>query len=173
MIILVYLIMALLRIFTVKESKEFLENLRKTAKSHRVKTRILFLLLKQSDQIESQKDLAKYLNVSESSLRRWAKVYSESGLSEMLKISNGGKRRMVITPDIHKGLEEKLNNSSDPLLGYNDALAWVDLHYGKRFKYNTLRTYMKRHFGSKLKAPRKSHYKKDDKAIEVFKKLSI
>lgn len=105
-----------MRIFKVKESKEFLENLRKTTKYHRVKTRILFLLLKQSDQIESQKDLVKYLNVSESSLLRWAKVYSESGLSEMLKISSVGKRIIVVTPDIHKGLEEKLNNSSDPLL---------------------------------------------------------
>lgn len=164
--------MALLRIFTVKESKEDLENLRKTTKSHRVKTRILFLLLKQAHPIDSQKELATYLNVSESSLRRWAKVYSDSGLSAMLKISNGGKRRMVITPDIHKGLEDKLKNSSDPLLGYNDAVAWVELHHGKRFKYNTLRTYMKRHFGSKLKIPRKSHYKKEDKAIAVFKKLS-
>jgi transposase len=164
--------MALLRTFIVKESKDYLETLRKKSKSHRVKTRILFLLLKQSDQITKQSDLALHLNVSESSIRRWAKIYSESGLETMLKISNGGKRRMVVTPDIHIGLEEKLKNSSDPLLGYNDALAWVELHYGMRFKYNTLRTYMKRHFSSKLKIPRKSHYKKEEKAIAVFKKLS-
>ena len=164
--------MALLRTITVKESTDYLNDLRKTSKSHRVKTRILFLLLKKSKQFTNQKDLSIYLNVSESSLRRWAKVYTDSGLVVMLKISNGGKRRMVITPDIHKGLEAKLQNSSDPLLGYNDALQWVELEYGKRFKYNTLRCYMKRHFGSKLKVPRKSHYKKDDQAVEVFKKLS-
>jgi transposase len=156
--------MSLLKLFIVKESKSYLENLRKKSKSHRVKTRVLFLLLKKSRRITKQSDLALYLNVSESSIRRWAKIYSESGLETLLKISNGGKRRMVITPDVHAGLEDKLKNSSDPLLGYNDALAWVELHYGKRFKYNTLRTYMKRHFGSKLKTPRKSHYKKEDKA---------
>jgi hypothetical protein len=50
-------------------------------------------------------------------------------------------------------------------------LQWVETQYGKKIKYNTLRTYMKRHFGSKLKVPRKFHYNKDDKAIEVFKKL--
>lgn len=164
--------MALLRTFVVKESTSYLENLGKRSKSHRVKTCVLFLLLKQSEEITKQRDLALYLNISESSIRRWAKIYMESGLESMLKISNGGKRRMVITPDVHKGLEVKLKNSSDPLLGYNDALAWVEIHYGKRFKYNTLRTYMKRHFGSKLKIPRKSHYKKEDKAIAVFKKLS-
>lgn len=163
--------MAILRILKIKESKSDLESLRKTSKSHRVKTRILFLLIKQSKQEMSQKNLALHLNVSESSLRRWAKVYSESGLESMLKISNGGKRRMVITPDIHASLASKLENSSDPLLGYNDALQWVETQFDRKFKYNTLRTYMKRHFGSKLKVPRKSHYKKDDKAIAVFKKL--
>ena len=37
-------------------------------------------------------------------------------------------------------------------------------------KYNTLRTYLIRHFGTKLRMPRKSHYKKDEQAIEAFKK---
>lgn len=164
--------MALLKEIQVKESKEYLENMRKASKSHRVKTRLLFLLLKQSKKYSTQKDLASYLNVSESSMRRWANVYNESGLESMLKISNGGKRRMVITPDVHKGIELKLKNSSNPLLGYNDAIQWVQIEFGKTFKYNTLRTYMIRHFGSKLKVPRKSHYKKDDKAVEAFKKLS-
>ncbi|MFQ3296275.1 MAG: transposase [Polaribacter sp.] len=139
--------MAILRVLHIKEFKSDLEILRKTSKSHRVKTRILFLLLKQSKQKMSQEKLALQLNVSESSLRRWAKVYSESGLEEMLKISNGGKRRMVITPDVHAGLAIKLQNSSDSLLGYNDAFQWVEIQYGIKFKYNTLRTYMKRHFG--------------------------
>jgi hypothetical protein len=31
----------------------------------------------------------------------------------MLKISNGGKRRMVITPEVHKGLEKKLKDISN------------------------------------------------------------
>lgn len=164
--------MALLRIFSVKEEKQYLETLRKSSKSHRVKTRILFLLLKQSGEISVQKELATYLNISESSLRRWAKVYSESGLEVLLKISNGGKRRMVVSPEVHQGLASKLNNSSDPLLGYTDAIAWVKEHYDITLKYNTLRTYMKRHFGTKLKVPRKSHYKKDEQAITVFKKPS-
>ncbi|MGY0408373.1 MAG: hypothetical protein ACWIPJ_08480 [Polaribacter sp.] len=39
-------------------------------------------------------------------------------------------------------------------------------------KYNTLRTYLIRHFKTKIKVPRKSHYKKDDQAIEAFFKTS-
>jgi transposase-like protein len=95
--------MAILRVPHIKEGKSDLDILRKTSKSHGAKTRILFLLLYQSKQKMSQEQLALHLNVSESILRRWSKVYSESGLEKMLKISNGGKRRMVITPDVHKG----------------------------------------------------------------------
>ena len=64
--------MALLRTIIIKERKIDLEQLRKDSKSHRVKKRILFLLLKQSNQFTSQKDLALHLNVSESSICRWA-----------------------------------------------------------------------------------------------------
>lgn len=92
-----------------------MEQLRKDSKSHHVETRILFLLLKQSKQFTSQKDLALHLNVSESSILRCAKVYTDIGLESILQISNGGKRRIVITPEFHKGLEEKLKNSSNPL----------------------------------------------------------
>jgi hypothetical protein len=46
--------MAILRVLEIKECKSDLEILRKTSKSHRVKTRILFLLMKQSKQKMSQ-----------------------------------------------------------------------------------------------------------------------
>lgn len=156
----------------IKESKQELENLRKSKKTEREKTRILFLLLKLGSRFNSQKELSEYLHVSESTLRRWTNTYNEFGLDKLLTIPLGGKRREVITPSIHSALKLKLEDSTNCLLGYNDAVDWVYHHYGVQIKYNTLRTYMKRHFGTKLKIPRKSHYKKDKQAIEVFKKLS-
>mgnify|MGYP000285959294 CR=1 FL=1 len=162
--------MALPRKLIIKESIDFLETLRRTSKSHRVKTRILFLLLKHEGKYTNQKDLSTFLDVSESSVRRWAKVYSESGLEEMLKISNGGKRREVVTGDIHDALKIKLNDSNNPFQGYTDAVLWVEHKFNRKIKYNTLRTYMIKQFGSKLKSPRKSHYKKDPDAEAFFKK---
>jgi len=35
-----------------------------------------------------------------------------------------------------------------------------------------LRHYVKRHFGAKLKVPRKSHIRKDKEAVATFKKSS-
>jgi transposase len=156
----------------IRESKSELELLRKESKSQRKKTRILFLLLKLESRYKSQKALSEYLNVNESTIYRWSKTYKESGLKQLMHIPLGGKRREVVTSLIHKGLKDKLADSENALLGYNDAVNWVEKNYSIRLKYNTLRTYMKRHFGTKLKVPRKSHYKKDEQAIKVFKKLS-
>jgi hypothetical protein len=75
----------------------------------------------------------------------------------MLTISNGGARRNSVPKDVHKGLAKKLYDSDDPLLGYRDAVRWVQENYDLEIKYNTLRTYLFRHFKTKLKEPRKSH----------------
>ena len=91
-------------------------------------------------------------------------------MSQLLTISNGGKRREVTTPNIHKSLETN-SDSENSLLGHNNAFEWVQEEFGMVLKYNKLRTYMKRRFKTKLKVHRKSHYKKDDQAIELLKNL--
>lgn len=158
--------------FTLSESISELKSLRKKANSYRIEQRLLFLIYKDDNKFKTREDLAEYLNVSEGTLRNWSKTYVESGLNGLLKISSGGANNVKITSELHKQLESKLHNSTDPLLGYHHAVRWVRDEFGIELQYNTLRTYMKRHFGTKLKVPRKSHYKKDEKAIEVFKKPS-
>ena len=164
--------MKLRKKFIIKESDLELDKLLKSTKDLRVRMRIMFLILRYSPRFKNHKELAEYLGISSRSLFRWEDVYNESGLYQMLKISNGGKRREVVTQEIHAGLKIKLNDSLNPFLSYNRAIKWVKSEYNIDIKYNTLRTYMKRHFGTKLKTPRKSHYKKDEEAIEVFKKLT-
>ena len=156
----------------MKETIKELETLRSNTKSYRLKTRLLYLIIMNDVRFSTLDSLSQHLDVSVSSLRRWRIVYQTKGLDQLLIISNGGKRREVVTVDIHKGLEKKVNNSDDPLLEYNHAIEWVKDEFGVVLKYNTLRTYMKRHFKTKLKIPRKSHYKKNDQAVELFKKPS-
>jgi transposase len=154
----------------VKEEIEELKSLRTREKNHRLKTRIQSLILTKENKFKTREELANHLGVGVSSLYRWTEVYKESGIEAMLKISNGGLRRKSITKEVHQGLEEKLKDSTKPLLGYFDAQQWVQDTYSIEYKYNTLRTYMIRNFKTKLKTPRKSHYKKDEQAIEAFKK---
>ena len=56
--------------------------------------------------------------------------------------------------------------------GYNNAVLWIQQEFGYEIKYHTVRSFMIRNFGSKLKTPRKSHYKKDEVAFDTFKKTS-
>jgi len=156
----------------IKESLTELKSLHKKTKNYRQKIRIRNLILTKEKKFKDRETLAKYLGVGASSLYRWTKTYRNSGIEAMLTISNGGKRREVITSSMHQALEEKLNDSSTPLLGYWDAVIWVEEQFGQKIKYQTLRSYMKKNFGTKLKMPRKSHYKKDEQAIEAFKKTS-
>lgn len=157
---------------TIKESSEELTRLYKTTKNYRQQLRIKSLLLTQEGRFKNREELASFLGVSTKTLFNWTASYKSSGLEAMLSISNGGKRREVITPDIHEGLSKKLQDSSNPFKGYWEAVEWVEEHFGVSINYRTLRSYMKKHFGTKLKTPRKSHYKKDEQAIEAFKKTS-
>jgi len=156
----------------IQESVSFLESLFKSTKNFRKRLRISSLILTKTKKFKTRAELAKYLGVNPTTLYQWTETYRNFGLDKMLEISNGGKRREVITSDIHKIIEEKLNDSENPFLGYKDAQLWFIEEQGIELNYHTLRSYMKREFNSKLKKPRKSHYKKDEQAIEAFKKTS-
>jgi transposase len=154
----------------IKETAESLQELYRKEKDRRIRARLKCLILIQDKKFSSQRQLANYLGVDYATVKRWLKQYREEGLQSLVVLHSGGKRRSVINAELHQILERKVNDSSDPFLGYWDAVLWVKKVHGIDLKYNTLRTYLIRHFKTKLKSPRKSHYKKDDKAIEAFLK---
>lgn len=156
----------------IKEDLPYLKSLRNKEKNHRIKTRLQSLILTKEKKFKRRIDLANHLGIGIASLDRWTRVYKKSGLNAMLTISNGGVRRNSVPKEVHQGLEKKVYNSSDPFLGYWDAVLWVKATYGIDLKYNTLRSYLIRNFKTKLKEPRKSHYQKDEQAIEAFKKTA-
>ena len=156
----------------VKESLDELYSLKKKVKNHRLKVRVLFLILEKENKFKIREELAKYLDVNDSTLLRWGISYNKKGISDFIKISIGGNKKSIIPANVHDGLKLKTHDSNTPLRGYWDAVNWVKEEYSFDIKYNTLRTYMIRNFSTKLKVPRKSHYKKDEQAIEVFKKPS-
>jgi len=156
----------------IEESLSTLKTLRKKEKNQKKKLRLLSLILTKENRFSRRVDLAEYLGVNIDTLNTWTKKYKEHGLTGLLSINSGGKRRESIPQSIHKEIECKLNDSNHPLQGYTDAVSWVKQEFGYEIKYHTLRAFMIRNFGSKLKIPRKSHYKKDEVAIDTFKKTS-
>ena len=156
----------------ILESVTELENLFKTHKNFKIRQRIKSLIYTKEQKFTTQKALAEFLDIDYATLKRWFKKYKVNGINSLLKLESGGNYKGVISKELHLSLEQKLNDSNNPLLGYWHAVQWVKDTHNQDIHYQTLRGYLIRHFQSKKKHPRKSHYKKDEQALEVFKKTS-
>jgi transposase len=154
----------------IQESILALEKAFKSSSNFKVRQRIQSLLLLKQKKFKRQVDLAEYLGIGHSTLRSWIKQYKEFGFQSLTTLQSGGNYKGIIGESLHSALETKVNDSENPLLGYWHAVDWVKEHFNQSINYQTLRAYLIRHFKTKLKSPRKSHYKKDEQALEVFKK---
>ena len=85
----------------------------------------------------------------------------------------GGFKKSVISKEEHEKIANKLNDPKNGIRGYTELLEWVKTALSKDMKYITLVKYAERHFGSKIKVARKSHVKKDEEAVDAFKKTSL
>lgn len=123
----------------------------------------------------SKRQLMENLGVCSQSVHNWRTAYKEGGIEALLNNGRKGKvgRISVISKDEHLSLEKKLKDPHNGLVGYVELREWFNKEFNKDVKYNTLLKYSERHFSSSVKAARKSHVKKDEKAVEVFKKNSL
>lgn len=123
-----------------------------------------------SKRFKTRKELAEYLNINPRTQERWVLQYINHGIDGLLSDAPKNLRSRIITPEIHKGLEARVNSQTNPFLGYWDAQEWVFQECGVEVKYHLIRHYLIQHFKVKLKSPRKSHYKKDEHAEKAFLK---
>jgi len=156
----------------IKESILDLKKLKSQQGTLSKQKRVLCLIHILECKFKTKKELSTYLGVSIRTQERWLSKYRIAGLESMLTDKPKNKGSKIITKEIHQGLALKVNNSKAPFLGYWDAENWVYEQYGIRIKYHNLRKYLIKHFRTKLKVPRKSHYKKEEQAIEAFLKTT-
>ena len=164
--------MAKPREFKIKESISELQLLRKDQLNFKYEKRLIWLQSILSKRFKTRKELAAYLDISPKSSERWTRKYIENGIDGLLSDKPKVITSRIITEEIHKGLEQRVNSSDNGFLGYWDAQNWVNQTYGIDVKYHLLRHYLIQHFKTKLKSPRKSHYKKDVDAEKAFLKTT-
>ena len=162
--------MAISRKFTIKESRSELVSLRKIQTKYRIEKRIIWLLELQKGKFKTRESLAVYLDISLRTQERWVLRYISGGIDSLLTDKPKNLTSRIITPEIHQGLSKRVNSSEQPFLGYWDAVQWIRSEYNVEVQYHNLRRYLIQHFKTKMKIPRKSHYKKDDKAVDAFLK---
>lgn len=158
----------------VKENLKELSQLKKNV-SHTINKRILMLIEIKKNKTDSlsKRSLAKLIGVDPNSITTWKRVYEQQGIKGLLSDNRIGFKPSLITEQEHKLIEKKLKNPKNGIRGYTELLDWVKTELSKDLKYITLLKYTERHFGSKIKVARKSHVKKDNEAIQTFKKTSL
>lgn len=156
----------------ITESILELKELQKSQLNIKSEKRILCLILIKQKKFKTQSELADYLGVCRQTLVGWLTKYRKSGVSSIVIKPTRNKKSKIITAEIHQGLEKKLADFNNPLRGYWDVVDWVLEQYDVEVKYHWLRQYLIKHFKTKLKSPRKSHYKKDQESVDSFLKTS-
>jgi len=159
---------------TIKESVKELLHLRKNS-SDTVNKRLQMLIAIKRNKggSLSKRVLGQLIGVDPNSITAWKKLYEQEGISGIMSDGRIGFKPSVISAEEHKKIEKKLKDPKNGIRGYTELLDWVKQELSKDIKYITLLKYSERHFGSKIKVARKSHVKKDNLAVEAFKKTSV
>ena len=157
---------------TVKETLKELKHFLKISPSHHSSKIRMLIEIKKSDVSLSKNELAGRIGVNHNSIQTWRTKYIKGGIQSLLKDGRIGFKPSIITAASHKEIEIKLKSPEASFTSYKQLHEWVEKNLIKGVNYNSLRHYVKRHFGAKLKVPRKSHIRKDKEAVVAFKKTS-
>lgn len=154
-------------VVNVKESISDLKALYSKAPIHlRPRYKMLLLILGGKT---SSHELAAKTGVSRNSIASWKRSYSEGGIDQLISDMRGGDFKSNISVDEKKKIERKLSDPKKAFTSFTEAQAWLKEELGIDKNYHAVNKYLKRNFGAKLKVGRKSHVKKDEAAVAVFK----
>ncbi len=158
--------------FEIKESLRELKNLRLKQHTLSKQKRVDCLIHLKTSKFKTRQELASHLGVHIRTQERWLKAYRAGGITSCISNEPQVRPSKIITPQIHDALKAKVKSSDSPFLGYWEAQQWVENTFNVKIQYHWLRKYLITHFKTKLKSPRKSHYKKDEQDIEAFFKTT-
>jgi len=162
------------KVIIIKESfKELNFLLKKSKKLIFPRLRMLIEIKKHENEGISKRTLSELIGVSHNSVQTWRTLYEKGGIQAIMSHKKTGFKKPVFTEEQHNIIKNKLHDPINGLRGYKELLAWVEEEFKKEYKYNTLLKYCIREFGSSVKVARKSHIKKDNDAVEAFKKTSF
>lgn len=166
--------MALAKQIIVKETEQELKALLRKQPLH-LKNKIqMLLVLKKSEVALSKEALAKILHINHNTAQKWRTKYCNEGIDGLLSDGRIGFKPSIISEELHKAIEERLHSPKNAFTSYVDLIEWITENYiPEGINYQTINSYVKRNFGAKIKVARKSHIKKDEAAVDSFKKTSV
>jgi transposase len=159
--------------FKIKESESELKKLMKSNQPMIAKRLHALLLFKRHQDIGISKRLvAAEIGVNHNSVQTWRSLYIDGGIKLLMAHSNTGYKPSKITSKQEESLKKQLNNPLNGMVGFVELLDWFNKTFETSINYKTFHGFVVRKFNAKIKTARKSHIKKDDQAVEAFKKTS-
>lgn len=166
--------MATLKIFKIKETEADIKKQIKSSSPMIAKRLHALLIFKRNeDSGISKRDVSDITGVNHNSIQKWRKLYIEGGIKKLMTHSNIGYKPSKINKVQEAALKEKLNDSHNAIVGFVELMEWFNNNFNTEINYKTLHGFVVRKFKAKIKTARKSHVKKDEQAIEAFKKTSV
>lgn len=155
----------------IKETEERLKkDLRKTT-TDMYRARIRTLLLIKSGKYNYQRELSNKLGYCERTINRWLTLYKKEGYSVYLQVNFKGNATKKISSELSEAIFKELNNPKSTITSYVELFALLKEKFKEDIPYTTLYDHCRKKYNSVLKVSRKSHYKKDEQAVEAFKKI--
>ena len=156
----------------INESANDLRRNLKLQKLNKNRDRIQSLIHLKENTFGSRELLSLHLGISLRTLERWINLYMKGGLATLLLPEKRNRKSYLIPDKVDAALAQKVNNREVGFASYVEAQQWVASKFGLELKYNTIREHLIRYYNTKIKSPRKSHVKKDEKAVEAFLKTT-
>ena len=157
---------------TIQESEEHLKYLLRKQVKLLQQGRVKALLLIKQDKVNYTYQLADKLKRGRRTIYDWLKSYEEKGIEGYLTVSSRGKRKEKLTENEKQAIALKLQDPTTDITSYVELLHWVNQQFEKDIPYHVVYNYCRVHLKGRLKIARKSHHKKDEQAVEAFKKTT-
>lgn len=160
--------------FKIKESEaEIRKLLNKSASIISKRLKALLVFKRYENEGISKRAVADEIGVNHNSIQTWRSLYIKGGIEALMSHNNKGYKPSKINAGQEGALKKILNNPENGFVGYIELQTWFNETYKTDIQYNTFRSFIIRKFKSKIKVARKYHAKKDQEAVDTFKKTSI
>lgn len=152
----------------ITESVAELKNmLRKTSIVYQ-KQRLTALYLFRSGQATTRKQIAEIIGVDRKTIGYWFQTYASEGLDMLLARTYSSGRPTHLTEEQQEMLRAELNKPKG-FSSYQEIVDYIEKTFGVKMNYKAVYAMVRYKWKAKLKVPRKSHIKKNEKACEDFK----
>ena len=155
----------------VLESEKQLQSLLRRTKSKLVEKRVKALILVKKGKCRYTREVAVKVGVTRKTVYNWFSIYKQQGIHKLCEVHQGGNNTALLSAATIQKIDDLLNNSYSTITSYVELVS-ILAQTQKNITYASVYQHCKRKHKSKLKVARKSHHKKDEQAVEAFKKTA-